>query len=547
VHYNSDRTGVRLVGPKPQWARKDGGEAGLHPSNIHDNAYAVGTVDYTGDMPIILGPDGPSLGGFVCPATIVAAERWKMGQLKAGDRVRFRPVDEVAAQALAAGQSALLAELRPQPVIPGPSKLAPDATPIVGELPEAAGRERVVYRRAGDEYLLVEYGPARLDLGLRFRAHALMEAVMARALPGIVDLTPGVRSLQIHFDPASLPAARLLAELRAIEDGLPSTDELEIPSRIVHLPLSWEDPATLEAIEKYMRVVRPDAPWCPSNIEFIRRINGLADVAEVRRIVYDASYLVLGLGDVYLGAPVATPVDPRHRLVTTKYNPARTWTPENAVGIGGAYMCIYGMEGPGGYQFVGRTLQVWNTHRQLPPFRDGKPYLLRFFDQIRFYPVDAAELLRMRAGFPYGRVPVRIEDEVFSFRRYRQTLEAGAADIAAFRARQQAAFLAERERWEAAGQSVASAPAAEAPLEPAVEASLPEGCAAVPSPVAGNVWKVLCAPGDTVAEGDHIAILEAMKTEISVAAPAGGVIREVLAVPGAPVQPGQVLAVIEER
>ncbi len=43
-------------------------------------------------MPVILGPDGPSLGGFVCPATIVAAELWKMGQLKAGDRVRFRAV-----------------------------------------------------------------------------------------------------------------------------------------------------------------------------------------------------------------------------------------------------------------------------------------------------------------------------------------------------------------------------------------------------------------------------------------------------------------------
>ncbi len=59
VHYNSNRTGVRLLGPKPEWARADGGEAGLHPSNIHDNAYAVGTVDFTGDMPIILGPDGP--------------------------------------------------------------------------------------------------------------------------------------------------------------------------------------------------------------------------------------------------------------------------------------------------------------------------------------------------------------------------------------------------------------------------------------------------------------------------------------------------------
>ena len=90
VHYNSDRTGVRLIGPKPTWARKDGGEAGLHPSNIHDNAYAVGTVDFTGDMPVILGPDGPSLGGFVCPATILHDELWKIGQLRPGDLVRFR-------------------------------------------------------------------------------------------------------------------------------------------------------------------------------------------------------------------------------------------------------------------------------------------------------------------------------------------------------------------------------------------------------------------------------------------------------------------------
>ena len=62
------------IGPKPRWARADGGEAGLHPSNIHDTGYAIGAVDLTGDMPVILGPDGPSLGGFVCPA-VVAARR----------------------------------------------------------------------------------------------------------------------------------------------------------------------------------------------------------------------------------------------------------------------------------------------------------------------------------------------------------------------------------------------------------------------------------------------------------------------------------------
>src|SRR4029453_9707916 len=89
VHFNSARTGVRLVGPKPRWARTDGGEAGLHPSNIHDPPYSVGARDYTGDMPILLGPDGPSLGGFVCPATVLSGERWKLGQMRPGDTVRF--------------------------------------------------------------------------------------------------------------------------------------------------------------------------------------------------------------------------------------------------------------------------------------------------------------------------------------------------------------------------------------------------------------------------------------------------------------------------
>ena len=103
VHYNSSRTGVRLIGPKPQWARRDGGEAGLHPSNIHDNAYAIGAIDFTGDMPVILGPDGPSLGGFVCPATICLADLWKVGQLRPGDRVRFQPITPAESARAAAG------------------------------------------------------------------------------------------------------------------------------------------------------------------------------------------------------------------------------------------------------------------------------------------------------------------------------------------------------------------------------------------------------------------------------------------------------------
>ncbi len=387
IHHNSARTGIRLSGPKPEWARTDGGEAGLHPSNIHDNAYAIGTVDFTGDMPIILAHDGPSLGGFVCPATIVQAELWKIGQLKPGDKVRFQQMSIERANALELAQDREIATLTPEA-----RDYPPEQVLLVDKL--LVSDNLTTYRRSGDKYLLIEYGELILDLNLRFQIHALMEWLKANPIDGIIDLTPGIRSLQIHYDSRVLAERELLDLLTTARANLPSIDQLTVPTRIVHLPLSWDDDSTQLAIDKYIQSVRNDAPWCPSNIEFIRRINGLDSIESVREIVFAASYLVLGLGDVYLGAPVATPIDPRHRLVTTKYNPARTWTPENAVGIGGAYMCIYGMEGPGGYQFVGRTVPIWNRYRQTTDFT--KPWLLRFFDRIKYFPVSPAELLQYR-------------------------------------------------------------------------------------------------------------------------------------------------------
>ena len=357
VHFNSSRTGVRLIGPKPEWVRADGGEAGLHPSNIHDNPYAIGAVDFTGDMPVILGPDGPSLGGFVCPVTIIEADLWQLGQLKAGDKVRFHPVTVEACHA--SSQASTLPQETASPRGSGRVReSALDHTSFVNQLQSpiildiGQDDKRLVARLSGDTHLLLEIGAPELDLVLRLRGHALMLALEAKALPGVIDLTPGIRSLQVHYRPAQLPLKQLLEIVAGEWDAVCAAKDLQVASRIVHLPLSWDDPACQLAIEKYMTTVRKDAPWCPSNLEFIRRINDLPNLDEVQRTVFDASYLVMGLGDVYLGAPVATPLDPRHRLVTTKYNPARTWTAENSVGIGGAYMCVYGMEGPGGYQFV---------------------------------------------------------------------------------------------------------------------------------------------------------------------------------------------------
>jgi urea carboxylase len=510
VHHQSDRTGVRLVGPQPEWARTDGGEAGLHPSNILDSAYGVGTVMLAGDMAVIVGPDGPSLGGFAAVAQVIAADRWRVGQLRAGDTVALEPVDARRAAALGAAGEAELAGADGADGAAGRSGadgaagrsgaggaaersgadgaagrsgadgLAGAGSGGAGLTLEAngaagvagapggvrsggrrAGRpefDRVIdgvhgpvtYRRAGESAVLVEFGEPVIDLRSRVLVHALQAALAAEATRGVRDLTPGVRSLHIQHDSGQIDTDALLGVLAGIEASLPSPEATAVAGRTVHLPLAWRHSLAERAVARYASSIRPDAPWCPDNIDFIRRINGLADEAAVQEIVTAASYLVLGLGDVYLGAPVAVPVDPRHRLVTTKYTPARTWTPANAVGIGGAFLCVYGMEGPGGYQLVGRTVPIWATGED-PPWR------LRHFDQLSFDLVSEPELEHLRVESEAGRWRPATEPVEFSLVEQARFLSAHAVEIEAFTRQREAAFAAERTAWAETAGSVAGA------------------------------------------------------------------------------------------
>jgi urea carboxylase len=464
---------------------------------------------------------------------VVAGDRWKLGQLRPEATVRFVPVSGEQAELRRAASNAGTPATSPSP----PAARDPRGG-VLDRWPAESGRPAVHWRRSGEDYVLVEYGPMVLDLELRFRVHALQQWLVATAPRGIIDVTPGIRSLQVHFDTDVISTHKMLELLQTAEHELPPTDATEVASRTVHLPLSWDDPATREAIHRYMSTVRADAPWCPWNIEFIRRINGLDSVDDVKRIVYDASYLVLGLGDVYLGAPVATPIDPRHRLVTTKYNPARTWTPENAVGIGGAYLCIYGMEGPGGYQFVGRTVPVWNRFRRTADFTE--PWLLRPFDQLRFFEVGAEELLDWRRDVLTGRAELRVENATLRLADHLGFLRAHVAEIGEFRSRQQDAFNAERGRWADAELVGAEAP----PPAATADEPLPPGARVVEASLLASVWKVVVEVGETVAAGDPLVVLESMKMETTVYAPEPGRVLRVMVASGEDVVPGQALVAL---
>lgn len=196
----------------------------------------------------------------------------------------------------------------------------------------------------------------------------------------------------------------------------------EIQSRSVRLPIAFHDSKSREYIDKYMASVRSEAPYLPDNMEFIARCNGLSSIEEVQKYFLSSEQMVLGLGDVFLGAPCAVALDPSVRLSAPKYNPARTMTPEGAVGIGGAFMCIYPMESPGGYQLIGRTIPIWDAWQLNAAFKEA-PWLLRNFDRIQFYEVTEEELDEMGKGVRDNRFSFEIEEGVFSLQEYEKFVE----------------------------------------------------------------------------------------------------------------------------
>jgi urea carboxylase len=534
---------------------------------VHDHVYAIGAVNYTGDMPIVLMVDGPSLGGFVCPVTIVSTELWKMGQARPGDSIAFRPATLEGAGAARAGvdkKVALLRELGAGRAAPGDAEAAlaafapalppyPPTAAVLRVWPATGAHPGAQLRLAGDRYVFLEYGPMELDLALRVRVHELQAWLAAQGVDGLVETSPGVRSVMIEYDQRRLPLSTLVALLERGEAELAPATQAKLPSRVIHLPMAFDDRWTHEAIARYARSARAEAPYLPSNVKFVAANNGLEGdpVDAVRQVLMAASYMVLGLGDVYLGAPCAVPLDPRHRLVVPKYNPARTSTPEGAVGIGGCYMCIYPMQSPGGYQLVGRTLPIWNAHCRAGPFAPGKPWLLRNFDQVRYYEVSEDELEALRADFANGRLELRIEEAVFDVAEHAALVAAAADEVVAIKARQREA-MAEQNRIDAEQLARMDATAADTATAGDDQGMGGGGDVyagragdAVRAAVTGTVWELRAEVGQVVAAGDTLLVMEAMKMEYAVVAAVAGTVADICVAAGDMVQQGASLCLVE--
>lgn len=296
------------------------------------------------------------------------------------------------------------------------------ASAVVDRRPAAAGKPSITCRSAGDRALLVEYGEMDFDLTLSFFVLAVDDALREHPIEGLVEAAPGFRSILVTYEPLDLAPRDLLEHLHAIHDELPAEREIEIPSRLVRLPVAFDDSKAREGVRRYVHGIRSDAPNCEggNNVDYIVRYNGLADREELFESVLATEHWTAFIG-FFPGLPFMFPLDPRHTVVVPKYNPTRTWTAEGALGLGGPCYAIYPVESAGGYQLLGRTLPIYDLKGRNSAFRDN-PLLLGAGDRVRFHRIEEEDLLELWEDVRADRYVYEIEESPFDVGAYLEWL-----------------------------------------------------------------------------------------------------------------------------
>lgn len=316
------------------------------------------------------------------------------------------------------------------------------ASAIIEQRPPLAGKPSITYRYAGDRAVLVEYGDMEFDLTLNFFVLAVEDALCHDRPKGLVETAPGFRSILVTYDPLELTTHELLDHLRRVHDSLHAEREIEIPSRLIHLPLAFDDSQTRQAVERYIHSIRKDAPNCAggTNVDYIVRYNGFASREELYEAVLATEHWSAFIG-FFPGLPFMFPLDPRETVFVPKYNPTRTWTPEGALGIGGPCFAIYPVESAGGYQLLGRTLPIYDLQGRNAVFREN-PLLLRAGDRVRFHRVEEDELLQLFEDVRADRYRYHIEEGTFDVGAYLDWLPTISEETEERRRRREAAAAA---------------------------------------------------------------------------------------------------------
>lgn len=462
--------------------------------------YPLATLNWTGDDPCIFPVDCPNLGGFISSTTAIRADWTKLGQVKAGDSVRYQRCS--LAEALEARQMVDSFIQSVHRAIQDDSDFADienvqtsavakaqhsggSGTSVIASIPESGTQPLVTYRQGGDSNILIDYGHGSFDLNYRCRVTALENALLnrqtsfnsserknlsdeasvsnayttAKSITPHITITVGCcNSLLVTYDPVKLPREKLLDQLQTIErTALGNLKQVEIPTRVFKLPITFESQEQKEATKRYMQTQRPHAPYLPDNLKFVAENNAFS-AEHLQQIFLTGLFMAVVVG-FYSGNTVSLPVDPRQRMSSPKTNPSRVFTPAGTVGWGGGCFSIYPVDSPGGYQMLGRTVPTFDPFGRKRGFVPGpddevgdvqekldaktqgtiRPWLFEPTDLITFYEVSPEQLDERLREFNAGKYRFEYENTTFSMKDHNELLKATATEVEEIRRRQREA------------------------------------------------------------------------------------------------------------
>lgn len=233
-----------------------------------------------------------------------------------------------------------------------------------------------VFLAAGDTALVVQFGET-VDAAVNRRVRHLAHALRARALPGIVDIVPTIRSLMVHYDPL---VTRRAALVDAVSELLHHEGEAEDSYRLWRIPVCYagEHAPDLPGVAEMMKM--------PAE-EVVRRHT--AATLEVFMMGFLPGFPYLGLLPEEFDLP---------RL----FEP-RVKVPARSISVAVRQTTVYTVECPGGWHLIGRTpVDFFDPER-------AEPILVEAGDRIRFESVDEAEYERIRRKVEAGEYEIRSE------------------------------------------------------------------------------------------------------------------------------------------
>jgi urea carboxylase len=267
----------------------------------------------------------------------------------------------------------------------------------------AAEQAATRYSNGGDEWMLVQLAEG-MSVGVNMRALAICRRLEEARLEGVLDICPSNASYLVRLDPDVLHPRALEDRLRELEAEVGDAAGFHLPTRILDVPILWNDPWTHEVVQRFRdRHQTPDL----TDIEFAAQLNGFDSPEAFKDAVFGTPFLVTMIGFVPGLTWAYQLVAPDRQIEVPKYVRPRTDTPELAFAWGGAFATVYPVRGAGGYQLLGMcATPFFDARRRLPDFRD-RDWLFRSGDIIRYRSVDRAELDRIRAS---------VEDESFTYK-----------------------------------------------------------------------------------------------------------------------------------